>query len=252
MEDISKVLLVGVYLLAGVLLFTPFEAVLEGVIAILFVAAVVLGFLLHPRKEVFYLRTTVRLSDPDGHQTLEQDYLAVKLELVRLWLLFIPTLLAVGFLVVSSGSGILWNFSLLNTIFSSKYGFIAIQVWHVPPLIVLVLLWAWISERWVLRDAEACAARSFSVTGRDGWRVRRVAYAFVDEHGECYGGYNFYFGLVHPLQLATIVLHNVKKPEVNRIAMSFLFHRLIILGHGVTDLDKQTVAAQTALAETTS
>jgi hypothetical protein len=31
-----------------------------------------------------------------------------------------------------------------------------------------------------------------------------------------------------------------------------LFHRLIILGHGVTDLDKQTVAAQTALAETTS
>ena len=252
MEDISKVLLVGVAMLAAVLLFTPYEAVLEGVIAILFVAAVVLGFLLHPRKEVFYLRTTVRLSDADGNLALEQDYLAVKLELVRLWLLFLPTLLAVGFLVVSSGSGILWNFSLLNTIFSSKYGFIATQVWHVPPLIVLVLLWAWISERWVLRDAEACAATSFSVTGREGWRVRRVAYAFVDEHGEYYGGYSFYFGLVHPLQLATIVFHNVKNPAVNRIAMSFLFHRLIILGHGVTDLDKQTVAAQTALAETTS
>jgi hypothetical protein len=74
----------------------------------------------------------------------------------------------------------------------------------------------------------------------------------VDEHGEYYGGYSFYFGLVHPLQLATIVFHNVKNPEVNRITMSFLFHRLIILGHGVTDLDKQTVAAQTALAETTS
>jgi hypothetical protein len=74
----------------------------------------------------------------------------------------------------------------------------------------------------------------------------------VDEQGEYYGGYNFYVGLVHPLQLATIVLHNVKKPEVNRIAMSFLFHRLIILGHGVTELDQQTVAAQTALAETTS
>ncbi|HET9995102.1 MAG TPA: hypothetical protein VFQ18_06830 [Candidatus Acidoferrum sp.] len=252
MEDISKVLLVGVAMLAAVLLFTPYEAVLEGVIAILFVAAVVLGFLLHPRKEVFYLRTTVRLSDADGNQALEQDYLAVKLELVRLWLLFLPTLLAVGFLVVSSGSRILWNFSLLNTIFSSKYGFIAIQVWHVPPLIVLVLLWAWISERRVLRDAEACAATSFSVTGREGLRVRRVAYAFVDEHGEYYGEYSFYFGLVHPLQLATIVFHNVKNPAVNRIAMSFLFHRLIILGHGVTDLDKQTVAAQTALAETTS
>ena len=43
MEDISKVLLVGVAMLAAVLLFTPYEAVLEGVIAILFVAAVVLG-----------------------------------------------------------------------------------------------------------------------------------------------------------------------------------------------------------------
>jgi hypothetical protein len=67
---ISKVLLVGVAMLAAVLLFTPYEAVLEGVIAILFVAAVVLGFLLHPRKEVFYLRTTVRLSDADGNWAL--------------------------------------------------------------------------------------------------------------------------------------------------------------------------------------
>lgn len=252
MEDISKVLLVGVAMLAAVLLFTPYEAVLEGVIAIIFVAAVVLGFLLHPRKEVFYLRTIVRLSDPDGNQALEQEYLAVKVELVRLWLLFLPTLLAVGLLVVSCGSGILWNFSLLNTIFSSKYGFIAIQVWHAPPLIALVLLWAWISERWVMRDAEACPARSFSVTSQEGWRVRRVSYAFMGQHGEYYGGYSFYFGLVHPLKLATVVFHNVRKPEVNRIAMSFLFHRLVILGHGVTDLDKQTVAAQKALAEATS
>jgi hypothetical protein len=34
--------------------------------------------------------------------------------------------------------------------------------------------------------------------------------------------------------------------------MSFLFHRLIILGRGVTDLDKQTAEVQTILAETTS
>ena len=52
--------------------------------------------------------------------------------------------------------------------------------------------------------------------------------------------------------LATIVFHNVRKPELNKIAMGFLFHRLMILGRGVTDLDKQTAAAQTALAETTS
>src|SRR5277367_7162441 len=85
MEDISKVLVVCVFIIAGVLLFTPYEAVLEGVIAILLVAAVVLGFLLHPRKELFYVRTTLRLSDPDGNQALEREYLAVRVELARLW-----------------------------------------------------------------------------------------------------------------------------------------------------------------------
>jgi hypothetical protein len=53
------------------------------------------------------------------------------------------------------------------------------------------------------------------------------------------------------MQLATVVFHNVRNPDVNKIAMGFLFNRLIILGRGVTDLDKQTVAAQTLLSETT-
>ena len=75
---------------------------------------------------------------------------------------------------------------------------------------------------------------------------------FTDERGECHGGENYYFGLVRPLKLATIVFYNVRKPEVNTIAVSFLFHRLVIFGHGVTDIDNQTIAAQTALAETTS
>jgi len=38
---------------------------------------------------------------------------------------------------------------------------------------------------------------------------------------------------------------------LNKIAMGFLFHRLVVLGRGVTDLDKQTVAAQTAVADAT-
>jgi hypothetical protein len=54
------------------------------------------------------------------------------------------------------------------------------------------------------------------------------------------------------MQLATIVFHNARKPELNKIAMGFLFHRPIILGRGVTDLDKQTANAQAVLAETTS
>jgi hypothetical protein len=74
----------------------------------------------------------------------------------------------------------------------------------------------------------------------------------MGEHGEYYGGYSYRFGLVHPLQLATVFFYNARKPEVNKIAMGFLFHRLIVLGRGVTELDKQTVRARAVLAETSS
>jgi hypothetical protein len=72
----------------------------------------------------------------------------------------------------------------------------------------------------------------------------------MGEHGEYYAGDCMYFGLVHPHELETIVFHNVRALELNEIAMVFLFHRLVILGHGVTDLDKQTAATHGALAET--
>jgi hypothetical protein len=50
-----------------------------------FVRGCLTGFLPAPRRDVFYVRTTVRLSDADRNQTLEHDFLAVKVELVRLW-----------------------------------------------------------------------------------------------------------------------------------------------------------------------
>jgi uncharacterized membrane-anchored protein len=80
MELLSPVLVV-VAILAGVLLFTPYEAFLEDVIALAIVVAAVLGFLMHPRREVFYVRTAVRLIDPDRRQALERDFLAVRVEL---------------------------------------------------------------------------------------------------------------------------------------------------------------------------
>jgi hypothetical protein len=91
-----------------------------------------------------------------------------------------------------------------------------------------------------------------SWTRSAGGRVARVSYLFMGDHGEYYGGDCLYFGLVRPHELATIVFHNVRTPELNKIAMGFLFHRLIILGRGVTELDKQTAVAQTVLAETRS
>jgi hypothetical protein len=211
-------------------------------VALAFVAAVLLGFLLHPRKEVFHVRTTRQLRDPDRNPILEHDYLAVKAELTRLWLLFLPTLLAVGFLVVSSASGSLSKFSFLDSIFSTEYAPIALFIWHAPPVIVVILLSAWISERRVMKDAEACSARSCSMANR------AVSYLFMGERGEYYGGYRYCFGLVRPMQLAAVVFHNVRKPELNKIAMGSWFHRLVILGRGVTDwTSKQLMRKQSWL-----
>lgn len=246
MEEISRILFLGVAILAAVLLFTPYESGLEGVLALAIVAAVLLGFFLHPRKEVYYVRTTRFLRDPRCNLALEHDYLAVKVELARLWLLFLPTFLALAFLVVSSARGLAGQFSLLNKIFSTDFGYIALLFGQFLPILVIFMLFAWIGERWVMRDVEACSARSYSLGHR--W----VSCLFMGEHGEYYGGSCYCFGLVRPSQLATIVFYDAQKPERNKIAMGFLFHRVIILAHGVTDLDQETLAAQTVLAETTS
>jgi hypothetical protein len=251
MELISRAVLLVVFFLALVLLLSPYEAWLEGAVALVIVGTVVVGFSMHPRKEIFYVRTSIQVIDPDRRQFLERDFLAVKVELARLWLLFLPTFLAVAFLVFFAAGGPM-KFSYTNWIFSSGYAYIAIQFWHLPPLLALALLLAWISERRVMRDADACSARSYSISQARAGRIGRVSYLFMGEHGEYYGGDCMWFGFTQSHELATIVFHNVRKPELNKIAMGFLFHRLIVLGRGVTDLDAQTVAAQTVLAETIS
>lgn len=251
MELISRVLVLGVVILAGVLLFSPYEAFFEGLIAFAMFGGVVVGFLMYPRREVFYVRTTVRSIRPDRNQALEHDFLAVRVELARLWLLFVPTFLAVAFLVFFAAGGPT-RFSFLNWIFLSRFAFIAPTLCLYPSLLVLVLLYAWNGERRVMRDAEACAARSVTFSSSAVGRIGRVSYLFMGEQGEYYAGDCMYFGSIYPSEVRTVVLHNVRKPELNKIAMGFLFHRLIVLGRGVTDMDEQTAASQRVLAETAS
>jgi hypothetical protein len=242
-----------IFVIAGVavvLLFTPYETYLEGALALIIVVAAVVGSLMHPRREVFYVQTAMSSIDADRNQTLERDYLAVRVELVRLWLWFVPTSLAVVMLLFFAVGGTT-NFSFLNWIFSSRYTQVAIMLCQYPPLLVLVLLSAWIAERRVMRDAEACTAASFNIysVARGRW-VGRIAYSFRGDQGEYFGGDCLYFGFTHPRELASIVFHNVRKPDLNKIATGFIFHRFTVLGRGVTDLDEQTTAAQTALART--
>jgi hypothetical protein len=51
MDLISRAILIGVVILAGALLFTPYEAFLEAVIAVAIVTACVVGFLMLPRRD---------------------------------------------------------------------------------------------------------------------------------------------------------------------------------------------------------
>ncbi len=223
MELAWPVLLAVVVVLAGVLLFTPYEAVLEGVIAFVMVTTVAAGFLMHPRREVFYVPTAVPLIDPDRNEFLEQDFLAVRVELVRLWLLFVPTILAVASLVLFA-AGNSTQFSFLNWILSSRYAPIAILVLQYPPFLVLLLTTAWVAERRVIRDAAACSATSFAVSRAHVGRTGRVSYAFRGEKGEYYGGDCFclYLGIDQPPELARIVFHNIRETgiEQNRDGLS--------------------------------
>jgi hypothetical protein len=251
MDLLSRAAIFCVFLLAALLLFTPYEALLEGLIAIAIVSAAVVGFLMHPCREVFYVRTSVRVIIPDRRRRIEKDLLAVRVELTRLWLLFVPTFLAVAFLVFFAAGGPT-KFSFLNWIFTSRQAYLGIVVCEYPPLLVLLILAEWIAERRVMRDAEACSARSFTISATRVGRLGRVSYLFMGEHGEYYGGECPYFELIRSRELASIVFHNVRTPELNRIAMGFLFHRLIILGRGVTDLDTNTAEARAVLAENAS
>jgi uncharacterized integral membrane protein len=246
MDDLWKIFLVGLYVLALAFLLTPVENVLEGSVALALVGAAIVGFSFHPGKEVYYVRTKRHVFGPNGDEQVEHDFIAVKVELVRLWVLFVPTVLAVSFLVLSSANGVLWDFSLMNWVFDSPFAavmFQGVSVIHGIVVFVIVMLQAWVSERWVLRNSEASSTDSFR---RRQWGV---TYAFLDERGSMYGGDCMDFHLVPPSTLSTIVFYNPQNPDVNKIAMAFLFHRLVVLGRGVTDLNMQTVEAQEALAE---
>jgi hypothetical protein len=240
-----QIFVLGVAVLVAALLLPSYEAILAGIAAIAMVAVVVVGFLLRPRREMFYLRTTLVVSEPDFALSVEHDRIAVRVELARLWLLFLPTFAAVAFLTVTAAEGTTWDFSFLD-----RFGetgsypiYLGIRAFQI---IVLGLLSTWVSERWVLRDAEACSADSVST------KTGALLYSFKDRRGEYYGGEGFPFALVSSPKLARIVFYRTSKPQLNKIAMACLFHRPVIVARGLTDLDEASVAVRSVEAQPAS
>jgi hypothetical protein len=236
-----QIFAIGVVALLLLFFLPAYEPMIAGLGATTIVAVVIAGFLARPRREVFYVRTTNYVNEIDD-LALEHDLVAIRIEVVRLWLLFVPTVLAVGFLFTTAANGTIWKFKLLDR----DPGQNAYLLGRVLLLVVWGVLSTWVSERWVLRNAEVCSANSVSVS------TERVLYSFVNKAGEYYGGEAFPFGLVRPAQLATLVLYDAQKPGINKIAMGCLFHRPVIIGRGLAELDEATVAAQISPAEAES
>jgi hypothetical protein len=220
-------------------LLPVFGSLLPCGIALGLVAIVLLGFLLRPRNEVFILKTTVRFYDLSGLPCVQHNQIAVKVELVRLWLLFGPTSAAVAFLVAWSGPVSAWSVKVVDYLPSNAFLLMLIfRLGVILCVAVMAIISAWITERWVLRDANACSARTLACKGA------HVSYAFMDPDGEFYGGDAIVLAGRQSLELATIVLYRAGKPEVNKISMGCLFHKLVIAGQGITDLDQDTVKAR--------
>lgn len=93
------------------------------------------------------------MHDLDGNLMIDHDQLAVRIETARLWLLFIPTALSVGFLGVTSAKETLWRFSLVESfVHSQEAAEIAWGVFRIPVYLAGLGLWIWVTER-------ACIAR---------------------------------------------------------------------------------------------
>lgn len=228
-----QILAAGIAGLTVALLLPLYAAAIPVAMALAVVAGIVFGFVLRPQRDLFYVETwAVRMIDKDRY--LEHGLVAVRLEIARLWLLFVPTFCGLAFLVLSSARGMAWKPEWSEYLFG-EYGSALIITGRLLIAVVFGTLFAWVSERWALRNVDACAARGVSL--KDGF----VSYFFLDTHGDYYGGQAFAFGHSHQRDTGHLVLYDIRNPALNRIAMACVFHRLVVFGHGLTDLDAQTV-----------
>lgn len=241
-----KVALIGAIGVCALFLLPLYEGLLAGATAVVVVAAVIAGFLLQPHKEVFIVRTDVKVWAVD-HFLLEKHQLAVKVELARLWLLFVPTLIAIGFLVATAAQGTTWRFTLFGNLSSDPPT--GVYIFRAFLFFVVALLSAWLTERWVLRDGIMCNLRSLRI------HSGRVSYAFVDSAGGYHGGEGMLIKKAKAKELASLVVYRESNPEQSKTPLTCVFHKFVIVGRGLTDLDEATgatLSAQLADVPTTS
>lgn len=196
-------------------------------VAILVLVAVGAGFSIRPKREVFRVQTKAYALGPGGQRQLQNTDMVVSLEVQRLWLLFIPTFSATAFLIllltnrqlVDSAVAWLQAFSDLGYQPSALLLYGAI----VSGYAVLGIVSRWMGERWMLYNAAATGAASLIRQGP------HLNYHFKDSRQGYYGGTCSMMRKVPASPLSVVVLYREENPELNRLAIACVFHRLVVV-----------------------
>jgi hypothetical protein len=230
-----QIFTLGIIGLLGALSLVPFlesaGALVAVLIAVVMIAVVIAGFSFVPDRDSWQVWVT-RYSYAEGEDDIDvfstQEPIAIRVDVARLWLLYLPTVLACAFLVLTALRGLV-PFDITTHL---SYPVLLAIRWGVAG--VWLLLASWIYERWLLRRAEATQAQGEEESyGQD----HIVSYYFVV--GESYyGGWSVpLFSYHNEPALAQVVIHSRNAPDRNRLVRAFLFHRFQIAGRGVQDLE---------------
>ena len=203
---------------------TTYYPMLVAFYALGIIIAIVAGFLLRPLRDVVLVRTTLPFSSPVPSRSVKHDQVALRVEITRLWLLFLPTFAALAFFVVVSVNGLDW------------WNSVAYSLVFVAQIVTLNVLSTWVIERSVLRDATACFADYLAE--KRNW----LRYAFKDDTGGYYGGTALRFVQIDSREIRGIVIYKALNPDSNKIASAFLFHRFKIIGRGLPEFDESTAS----------
>jgi hypothetical protein len=231
-----QILVIGFLGLYVWLLQTIFAPYVPALIAAAMVAAVVVGFCFHPDRDSWTVwiseyRLVEGADDLDLDLLSTKDVLSFRVNLRRLWLLFIPTLCAVAFLVLRAARG-RWHIEILDGLIV-MFPFFGVMWFGLAT--VWFLLSGWVFERWLLRRADACEGE-IHTNGTYHFVVNEEYFGGRDLRIGRFtlGGYASSGGAL----LSGVVLFRRKDPRHNRRIPSFIFHRFDIVGRGIEDLER--------------
>ncbi len=209
--------------------------------AAVLLAAIAAGFFFIPDKDLWTVWTRSYSAERGDEGTVQlhvaHEPIAIRVQVARLWLLYLPTVAAVGYLLLAAARD-LWplvpfQFDLVPWVAPMRFGVAA--VWY--------LLSTWLSERWLLRRADATQIQGPSA------RSDRASFYFTV-------GPDYFGGAGVPLflhrrepMLRSIVMYRRSNPSHNRLVVGFMFHRFEVAGRGVPDLDAARATAGSRLAE---